>query len=313
MNRHRLPQIMLATAAIAALAAAPAGAQTEPYSEAGATALEIDGVATVSGTEASTKDEGAASATVIGLGEETIVGGSQEGPGENSGEILTTGEDNEQGFLTVGAWRAAVEQDRSEARSAVVDGNLGGEEGASATVLESESTATEQRSDAETTGVRVQLGPDLEIELLHANTSSTGEGESYVLAINGEKVFSSEQAEGQCEIPADPLLHLLCLYANATEGEGTEGLTGGNAGVVDITALDENLTGRAFDARAAGAPAGSDVGTAPAPAGDTAPEPAPADAEPAGTLPRTGGGLAAGLMGLLAIGSGEGLRRFGKR
>jgi hypothetical protein len=309
--QFRRQQIVLASTVIAALAAAPAAAQ-EPGSEAGATAVEVDGILRISDTEASTYDDGSASATVIGIGEEQVVGGTQEGPGENSGEILTTGEDNEQGHLTVGGWSATVEDDRSHAESSVVDGNLGGEEGISGTVLESESTATESGgSEAETTGVRVRLSDQLELELLHANTSSSGEGESYILAINGEQVFSSEQADGQCEIPADPLAHLLCLYAEATEGEGD--LTGGNAGVLDFTALDENITGRTFDAEAAAAP--GDDAFASAPAGEEEPQAAPGgDAvEPAGTLPRTGGGLFAGLAGLLALGAGEGLRRVGRR
>jgi hypothetical protein len=303
--RNRTSSIALATVAIAAMAAGPAAPQTtEPTSEAGATAVVVDGVAAISQTHASHGGEGSAEASVLKLGDETVVGGTQEGNGEQQGETLTTGEDNEDGYLTVGGWRASVDDDRSHGRAAVADGNLGGDEGISVTALESESTATSEGSDAETTGVRLQLGPELEIELLRATTSSAGEGESYVLAINGEKVLSSEQADGGCEIPADPLLHLLCLYADATEGE--DGATGGAAGVADITALDENLTGRAFDAEALGAPAGENVSSAPAGEDDRA------EAAPAGTLPRTGGGLAAGLMGLLTMGAGVALRRVGR-
>lgn len=313
---HRRTQITIATFAVAALAASPAAAQTadDTYSEAGATALEVDGVVTVSSTEASTQDDGSASATVIAVGDETVVGDSQEGPGEVQGEILTTGEDNEQGYLTIGGHEATVEEDRSHARTAVADGNLGGDEGVTVTVLESRSTAADEGSDAETTGAAIDLGGQLRVEVLHANTSSSGDGGSYVLGINDEQLFSSEQADGQCSIDADPLLQLLCLYAAAVEGE--DGLTGGTAGVLDVTGLDGNLTGRAFDATATSGPADGGDGEAPAPAGDDGPAPAPdagddgEPAAPAGTLPRTGGGLAAGLLGLLAMGAGEGLRRF---
>lgn len=303
----RSSAIALATVTIAAIAAAPAAAQTEPHSESGATAVVIDGVAAVSQTTASTEGDGSAEASVLKLGGETVVGGSQEGGGENKGEILTTGEDNENGFLTVGSWRATVAGNESDSRTAVVDGNLGGEGGASATVLESESRARSGESEAETTGVRLQLGEDLTIELLRATTSSSGEGESYILSINDEKILTSEQADGQCEIPADPLLHLLCLYAEATEGE--DGTTETVAGVVDVKALDENLTGRAFDTRASAAPAaevgGEQIDRAPAGEEDE-------DGAPIGSLPRTGGGLTGVLLGLLTMGSGAALRRFGR-
>ena len=165
MTRRR--NLILATTAIAVIAAAPAAAQTadatsqtNPTSEAGATAVEIDGVATISGTSATRDGEGGgtASATVLELGGETVVGGTQEGEGESGGEVLTTGEDNEQGYLTVGGWDATVDGSSSDASSSVADGNLGGEEGASITVLDSASHAEDGASSAETTGVIIDLG-----------------------------------------------------------------------------------------------------------------------------------------------------------
>jgi hypothetical protein len=306
----RTTRVLCTSVVVTALTAAPAAAQAPPSSEAGATAAQVDGVATVSGTSASTAESGSADATVIGLGGETVVGGAQEGPGEQSGEIVTIGEDSEQGFLTVGGWDTTVEEDRSTARTAVVEGNLGGEEGGSLTVLESESTAERDGSEASTTGVRLRLS-DHEVELLHAHTSSTGEGASYVASINGERILSNEDAGGSCEIPADPLLHLLCLYAEAI-AEDADGATGGKAGVADVTGLDGNLAGRLFDTVATAGPAGeAETRT---PAGGDDPTPAPAgDPEPGGPLPRTGAGLLPGLLGLLAMGLGDRLRRVGRR
>lgn len=307
---HRSTPLTLATAVVAALAASPAAAQTTPSSDAGATAGQVDGVVTVSGTSASTGGAGAASSTVLGLGEETVVGGSQEGRGEQQGEVVSTGEDSERGYLTVGGWRTQVEQDRSYARSAVVDGNLGGEGGISGSVLRSESTAERERAEASTTGVVLDVGGgQLHLELLKATTTSDGPGHSAIVVLNGDAHLTSDDAGGRCEIPAEPILHLLCLYAHAVTGEDGSAI-GGGAGVADATALDGNLTGRAFDARATAGPADEEP-EAPEPAGGSDPVPAPDD--PLGPLPRTGAGLLAGLFGLAAIGAGEGLRRFGRR
>ncbi len=330
MNRRTIAA--LAGVATLTIAAAPATAQTvdsadtvesvdstvEPTSEAGATAVEVEGVATISGTSATRDGEGSgsATATVLEVGGETIVGGTQEGEGSSGGEIVTTGEDNEQGYLTVGGWTADVDGTSSHSRSAVADGNLGGDEGASVSVLESESNAEDGHADAETTGVTVDLGGgQLHLELLHASTASDGTGESWILMANDEKILTSEQADGQCEIPADPVAHLLCLYAEATAGEdgAAAGATGATAGVADFTALDENLAGGLFTAGSSQAPAGDDAGedtgvsdgSTPAGGEDVL-------AAPAGSLPRTGGGILTMLAGVLSMGAGAGLRRFTK-
>lgn len=310
----RTTNVLVATAAIAAIATAPAIAQTadEPTSSAGATAVEVDGVATVSGTDASRNGDGSgsSSSTVVGLGDETVVGGTQEGNGESGGEIFTTGEDSENGYLTVGGWEATVDDSSSDSSAAVLRGNLGGEGGISGSALESSSHAEDGSSNASTTGVTLDLGGgQLHLELLHASTSSDGTGESWILLINDQKILTSEQADGRCEIPADPLVHILCLYAHAIEGE--DGVTGGTAGVADVAALDGNLTGGLFraDATQATQVGSGDITPPVPPAGDIAP-PTPAGD---GTLPRTGAGLATALLGLLSMGAGAGLRRFARR
>lgn len=312
--RPKTSHIILATTVVSLLAGAPVAAQTEtePTSEAGARAVEVDGVLTISETSATRDGDGGgtADATVIGLGGEQVVGGSAgEDQDEASGEILTTGEDNEDGFLTVGGWSASVDDTSSDAETAVVEGNLGGEEGISGSALTSESHAEDGAASATTTGATLDVGGgQLHVEVLKATTSSDGEGESYILMINGEKIATSDDADGQCEIPADPVLHLLCLYAEATEGE--DGATGAVAGVADVSALEDAITAQLVAAESASTE-DLEVGAAP-PAGEPA-QPAP-DTDPAGgPLPRTGGGLFTGLAGLLSMGAGLGLRRFANR
>lgn len=314
MNRRKLATF-LTTVPLAALAllAGPTAALADD-SEAGATAVNVADQVVISSTSASTQDDGSASATTVAVGGETVVGGTQEGEGEQSGEIVSTG-DNEQGEATVGSWETTVTEDESHARTAVADGRLGDTESdqyATVTVLESESTATEDGSSSSTTGARVDLGGQLMLELLHAETSSDGEGGSALAIVNDEGIGTSEQAGGACEIPADPLAHLLCLYANEDSGDVEIPEDAGDAGVANLVAGDGALTGRLFQASAAPAEDDTEVlGDEVAGQGDgTAAAPASSGS---GTLPLTGGGLGAALLGLGMIGAGTGIERFRRR
>lgn len=314
MNRNRLlvllaaiPMALAPVAALAAEATADTSDTTTQESSSEGTAAEVGGIATVSGTSASTKDGGSAQADVISLGGQTVVGGGQEGEGSNAGNLVTTGE-NEQGHLTVAPWEADVDgEGNSSSRAAVADGNLGGEEGVTVTLLESRSSAQRDGSSAQSTGAYVNLGGN-EVRLLHAQTSSDGQGTSYLAELGGERIGTNEDFDGNCAIPADPLANVNCLQAGAIADENLpEGAdSGGEAVVGDVDVLEGTLTGDLFTGEAtqgaapdAGPGGGDDV--------SPAPEPAPDDR---GSLPRTGAGLGAMLLGALAMGSGESLRRW---
>lgn len=318
MNRRKLSTFLTAVpVAVLALLAGPTAAFAVDDSEAGATAVNIADQVVISETSASTEDDGSASAAPVKLGGEAVVGGTQEGEGEQSGELVGTG-DNDQGELTVAPWETSVTDDESSGESAILHGRLGdtsSDQYAEVTVLESKSTATSDGSTASTTGARIDLGGQLMLELLHAETTSTGDGSSALAIVNDEGIGTSEQFEGQCEIPADPLLHLLCLYANAHSGDTEIPDGAGDAGIADFTGLDGNLTGGLFQASAD--PTGDDTAAA-SDEDDASDDEVSGDGEgtsaaPAGTLPRTGAGLGLIAIALGLIGSGTGLDRFRRR
>lgn len=316
MNRRKLSTFLAAVPLAAlALVAGPVAAVADEHSESGATAVNVADQVVISSTAASTEDDGSADATVVEVGGETVIGSTQEGEGSQSGEAFTTGE-NDQGELTIAPHESTVTEDESYARTAVADGRLGDEESdqyATVTVLESESHATDDGSSSSTTGARIDLGGQLMLELLHAETTSDGDGSSAVAYVNDEGILTSEQFEGQCEIPADPLAHLLCLYAEAYAGEDGLPEGAGDAGVLDATLADGNLTAGLFQASA---DAGD--GTAGGEDEQVLSDELAADDEgtagaPSGTLPMTGGGLSAALLGLGMLGAGAGLQRFRRR
>lgn len=314
MNRRRLSTFLTAVpVAVLALLAGPAVALADD-SEAGATAVNVADQIILSETSASTQDDGSASATSIQLFGETVSGGTQEGTGETSGELVGTG-DNEQGELSVGSWQASVTDDGSTADSAVVHGRLGdtsSDQYAEVRLLESHSRATSDGSESSTTGATVDLGGQLFLQLLHAQTSSGGDGSSALAIVNDEGIGTSEQFEGQCEIPADPLIHLLCLYADAHSGDTEIPEGAGGAGVADVVALDGNLTGDLFQASAA--PAEDDAQAAPGEdVSDGSTDDDGTNAAPSGALPRTGMDLSLLAIGLSLLGTGTGLERVRRR
>lgn len=312
MNRRKLTTFLAAIPlAAVAMLAGPTVALADD-SESDATAVNVADQVVISSTAASTEGDGSAEATSVAVGGETVVGGTQEGEGEQSGEMFSTG-DHEDGALTIGGWQAMVTGDESYARTALVDGRLGdtgSDQYATVTVLESESHATESDgSNASTTGARIDLGGQLMLELLHAETSSDGSGSSAVAYINDEGILTSEQFEGRCAIPADPLANLLCLYANEDSGDTKIPDEAGDAGVAHLVALDGNIIGKLFQASAAPA---DDTAVL---ADELAPSEDEGDVSPAaaGTLPRTGGGITAALLGLGMLGAGGALERFRRR
>ncbi|MGH3443642.1 MAG: hypothetical protein ACRDUY_16660 [Nitriliruptorales bacterium] len=321
---------MLSAAFAATLVAIPATAAAQPEiqpsqtsddgdveSSSEAAAVEVDGVAVVSGTEASTQDDGSASATAVGLGDEQVVGGSQEGEGESGDAVFSTGE-TENGHLHVLTWQAAVDDEGSSARSAAVDGNVGGDEGLSLVVLEANSNARRDGSSGDSSGARLNAGGDegLTLVLLHAAMTSGGDGGAFLAGINDERIGTDEDFGGGCEIDASPLVHLICVAAREMSDEQREELlpgsgdggSGSEAFIADIEAVDGNLLGGLFTAGAAQAPEDAPP-AAPAAAGGPGEPPSEAPSE-GGALPLTGGGTLWMLLGVLTSGAGVALRRW---
>lgn len=314
MRRRKL-LTLLALLPLGALSLAATGSESSSSAE----AVNVADQVVVSSTSATTSDGGSADATVLELGGETVVGGSQEGEGANSGAVISEGSDG--GELTIGGWSATVTGEGSESQSSVVygrspDGDL------EATVLGSRSEATPDGSRSSTTGADVNLGQgELHLRLLTASTSSDGDGSSAIAYVNDEGIFTSDQAGGGCEIPAEPLLSLLCLYAEQQEGDALGADAPGDAGVADVGLLDENVQAGLFQAAGSSSTSGDDPtaggddpsGDDPAPAPDAPEDDTVISAAPTGddgSLPRTGGAWSLMLSGLASMGLGLSLRRY---
>lgn len=310
-------KLLIALAALPLAVASVAATDGDSSSE--AEALNVNDQIVVSSTSATTEGDGSANATAIELGGETVSGGSQEGEGSSSGELGGTGE-TQLGSVSVAPWRAEVdgegnaESEAHAARVTVID-----EDTAYVEVLSARSTATHEGSESESAGATIDLGDgQFHAILLHAYSNSKGEGGAALADINGNEIGSDEHFDGGCELPADPLLRLVCVYADET-GEGAIGADNdGTAGVIDVAALDDNIKGDGFQSSATETPAGDTEVLAGAPNepaeddGEGAPNDVTTASAPTGrdALPLTGGGIGLALMGLAAMLGGEGLRRF---
>jgi hypothetical protein len=94
-------------------------------------------------------------------------------------------------------------------------------------------TPDASQGHASSDGAEANLANQLDIKVLHAETDSSGKGSSAVLVVNGTGVLTSDQTGNQCVIPADPIIHLLCLQASG--GTGSNGTTTGTADVATYT------------------------------------------------------------------------------
>jgi hypothetical protein len=163
----------------------------------------------------------------------TQFGGTQTGAGTSSGHLIDIGQPN-QFRLAVTPWSATNTQSSSQnTANAIADvlilglGNPSTSQSASLRVLESRSSSTwtsgASSSNTSTDGAILNVGgaSGLTVDLLHAETSSSGKGSSYLVSINGNQIGSSGQASGKCTITIPGLLDLACLTA-----------TGGTAGSV---------------------------------------------------------------------------------
>jgi hypothetical protein len=225
--------------------------------------------------------------------------------------VIDTG-DQPPGRAQVAPWQASVEDGEDE-RSAESDAALArltvvDRDTAHVEVLASRSSArhTDARStgESESTGASVMLGGEdgLRLVLLRAFASSEGEGHSYIVAINDTELFTSDQAEGQCQVEIPELLRLICLTAEGGEADGVEEFI---ALVVGIETRDE-LPDVAISAAAArGGPEGEPVAAAAAAAPEEAAAVAPGGPAAVGPTPVAGALAVTGsdLWLVLAVGA----------
>lgn len=311
---RRATAAIVAGLALTTLTAAAPTDDTSGSSEAEAVAAEVDGVVTVGQSHADS--DGEADATAVGVGDETVSGGSQSGDGEASGELVGTGE-TDQGSISVGGWSTSVSGDQADAASSAARAeSADGEHGVR--VLGSSSSASATRADAESAALELWLGGgSLHLILLGAETSSAQDGGSYLVDVNGERIGTSDDVDGACVLDLAPLARISCLMAEHLSGD--DGTLGEDAEVLGVVlGPEEDGPGGALTASLVGA--GSS--TTPAAA---APEDDADDADDgtevldaeitnddtvaSGSLPRTGGGIGLGLAGLASLLGGVLLRR----
>src|SRR4051794_22350970 len=254
--------------------------QNAPKATASAVAAKVAGVITISETAATAgSGGGTAHATALELFGQTVSGGDVT-DGSKSGSLFST-PDNPIGDLEIAPWSGKVTHDgggsQAQAEAALAHAGLLGV--LQVWLLHSQSQATwtpdASHGHSESDGAEVNLADQLDVKVLHAETDSDGKGSSAVLVINGTGILTSDQTGNACEIPADPLIDLLCLQA--TGGKGSNGTTTSTAEVVKETS-------------GVGLPAGDVVGAS-SRGGKVAPPSTPSASTKHGTRHSDGGPL----------------------
>jgi hypothetical protein len=230
---------------------APAGS-SEAY------AVKVDNIAAISHTKAEASGSGtSATADPLELGGSppaSQFGGTTTSPPGSHGDLLDTGPSS-QFRLALLPWSTANNQtstgSSADAYSDIVFLDLGtpstgaspndtcGTQTASSVclrVLQSQSHATwtpgQSTGNSSSDGAILNVGgaSGLTIDLLHAQTSSSGTGSSYLLSVNGNQIGSSSQANGACSISIPGLLAINCLTATGGLGNTLASVLGYNAG-----------------------------------------------------------------------------------
>ena len=282
-------------------------ADVAPPGEASAVAAQVDDVVAVAHTEAtagpSGNDATANALEIGGSAPSKEFGGTEDGPGHSSGALVDTGDDPNFS-LQITPWSADVDQRSAVAKAALARLRVAG--AISVDVLQSESQATYDGNSSSgassSDGAVANVGGDggLTIVVLHSEASSAaGASGAYLLAINDNKIGTSDDANGACLIELPDLVRITCLTASG----GTAGdLTGFEAEVLGaVVGGDEGLMARIVAARGAGAPAQVEAARA---------EVAQA---PGGVLPFTGGHALLGIAATALIAAGLAMMQLRRR
>lgn len=256
------------------------------------------GLVSVSQTSASATDGGGtASSSVLSLpgsngqAPSSQLGGSA-GPNQStSGSLLDTGPSSS-GELAVTPWSASNtssgSSSTSQASAAVARGTLGsGSSSASASVLQSQSDATYNGSGAgsssgssSTDGAVLNVGGSggLTVDVLHSDASTSGQGHTYLVGVNGNYIGTASDVGTVCKnLNIQGVAGLNCLTVSGGVGSmlaqvaglnlgGSGGLlaglftstAGSNGGGVQLASVSGNtLTAAATPAATSAAPAGT--------------------------------------------------------
>ena len=265
-----------------------------PDGKASAVAAEVDGVVAIGKTSAQAgQSDSGAHADALNLFGQRISGGDQTKPGSSSGNIIGTGT-TPLGDAEVAPWSAQVQQsgDSSTAQAEAALAHVNLADAFELWLLHSQSTATwtgdKSTGDSSSDGAEVSALGQLDIKVLHSEAHSGQTGKSDLLVINGNEIGSSDQANGMCEIPADPLIHLLCLTASG--GTSSTGVTTSGGTVVGVSIGGGQLTGTISGSQTSGG-----IAQTPTPAKHNGGKTTGGKTTNGSRLPHTSGPAAAGL------------------
>src|SRR3954453_16555962 len=220
-----------------------------PPGDSSAVAAEVGGILTVGKTSAHAASSGSgAHADALSILGQQVSGGDQAKPGSSAGNIIGTG-DTPLGDAEVAPWSAKVTEtgtsSTAEAEAALAHVNLA--DAFEVWLLHSKSqaswTAEKSSGDSFSDGAEVSALGALDVKVLHSEAHSGAKGKSDLVVINGNEIGSSDQVDGQCEIPADPLIHLLCLTADG--GTSATGVTTSDGTVISVDIGGGQLPGTA--------------------------------------------------------------------
>jgi hypothetical protein len=237
-------------------AAGPLGIDVPaPVSTAEATAADVLGLVGVGHTAAQAGPTSQAAGNVLELGDAVLVGGSQQGPGSNSGSILDTGQ-TDLGRLAVAPWDATVAPDNNSAsaNAAAARVSLLDPEVIGLDVLQSSSAAqwdeVLSRASASSDAVVLRIGtpePTV-IKILHAESDSEGHGFTYLISINDETVIGIDTLnQALCSLDLG-LAQLSCLNVSGGVGQVLAQVLGVSipaAGGLDVNAIRATVAGGA--------------------------------------------------------------------
>jgi hypothetical protein len=304
--------------------APPASSEAKP--------LDVAGIVSIGHTKAGAGPNGSsATGNAIELGGQVVSGGTATSGGkQGSGSLFdsSTTPLAPLGLIQIAPWTASATQtgdsSSADATASLAHVVLGGGQApgfVDLLLFGSESKAAyspaEATSSSVSDGVLLQVGqtgqpPALTVDLLHAETSSDKKGSSYLASINGNEIGSSDQVNGQCQIPIPSLLTINCLTATG----GTAGQLASSAvGTVDFVPSqlpDATVSGTTSQANTVaavtpavsgeGVGAGSNGGTSVEGNKTVAGSGLPFTGLNAGELAALGGALAAGGMVALSLG-----------
>jgi hypothetical protein len=295
-------------------------APAPPPGSAEAYALLIDPLLAVGHTKATSG--GSSSATANGLevnGDPLIdgtTGGTQNGAGHKNGALLDTGT-TPLGQLQLTPWSAAVTSSdsgsTSDADAALLRLIVGDPSVLQAAVLQSHSHAQSDSSGSSSSsssdGAVVNAGDGaLDVHVLHAESSSDSKGSSYLLDVNGNKVGTSDDANGSCAVSVPDVVSLSCLSATG----GKSGTTSSAASSVGTATLGSGQAGgTVVGTQSSGQTATQGSGT-PVTSGQSG---SSSSSETGGTsLPFTGSDLPPVIaFGMLLLAAGAWLHQTGRR